>query len=122
MRSTTGVDVEEVLDPLETIERRGFGRYDVFCDWIDLMLSALQSLVLDEVLLGNGPAVWIDTHGHGTTRPLARLEPSMRVLKRNGIARAFTPWQHLTLLRVTFIVRSRRCCCYHPPRGSSSHR
>lgn len=42
MSSTVGVDVEEILDPLETIEDRGFGRYDVFRDWVDLMLSALQ--------------------------------------------------------------------------------
>lgn len=42
MSSTVGVDVEAILDPLETIERRGFGRYDVFRDWVDLMLSALQ--------------------------------------------------------------------------------
>ena len=35
-------DVERILDPLETIGRRGFGRYDVFRDWVDLMLSALQ--------------------------------------------------------------------------------
>ena len=61
--------------------------------------EALQSLVLDEVLLGNGPATWVDTHGRGTTRPLARIAPSMRVLERIDIARAFTPWQHLGLLR-----------------------
>ena len=42
MSSTVGVDVEEILDPLETIQRRGFSRYDVFRDWIDLILSALQ--------------------------------------------------------------------------------
>ena len=42
MSSTVGVDIEGILDPLETIERRGFGRYDVFRDWVDLMLSALQ--------------------------------------------------------------------------------
>ena len=42
MSSTVGLDVEGILDPLETIEGRGFGRYDVFRDWIDLMLSALQ--------------------------------------------------------------------------------
>ena len=65
----------------------------------DRATGALQSLVLDEVLLGNGPAAWVDTHGHGTTRPLARLAPSMRVLERIDIARAFTPWQHLSLLR-----------------------
>ena len=42
MSNTVGVDVKGILDPLETIERRGFGRYDVFRDWIELMLSALQ--------------------------------------------------------------------------------
>ena len=65
----------------------------------DRATGALQSLVLDEVLLGNGPVAWVDTHGHGTTQPLARIAPSMRVLERVHIARAFTPWQHLSLLR-----------------------
>ena len=42
MSSAVGVDVEPILDPLEEIERRGFSHYDVFRDWIGLMLSALQ--------------------------------------------------------------------------------
>ena len=42
MSSTVDVDVKGILDPLETIERRGFGRYDVFRDWGNLLLSALQ--------------------------------------------------------------------------------
>ncbi|WP_152529728.1 hypothetical protein [Candidatus Halobonum tyrrellensis] len=42
MSSTTGVNVEPILDPVEEIERRGFSRYDVFRDWVDLMLAALQ--------------------------------------------------------------------------------
>lgn len=33
---------DDVLDPLETIAGRGFGRYDVFQDWVGLMLAALQ--------------------------------------------------------------------------------
>lgn len=42
--------VDDVLDPLETITSRGFGRYDVFCDWVGLMLAALQDD--DETYLG----------------------------------------------------------------------
>ncbi|WP_227356357.1 hypothetical protein [Haladaptatus salinisoli] len=61
--------------------------------------GALQSLVLDQVLLAGGSAVWVDAHGHGTTRHLARIAPSMRVLDRIKIARAFTPWQHQSLCR-----------------------
>lgn len=61
--------------------------------------GSLHSLVLDQVLLGAGSALWIDTHGNGRTEPLAELVPAMRVLDRIGIARAFTPWQHCSLLR-----------------------
>ncbi|WP_458209161.1 hypothetical protein [Haladaptatus sp. NG-SE-30] len=59
--------------------------------------GALQSLVLDQLLLEGGSAVWVDAHGHGTTQPLSRIAPSMRVLDHIRIARAFTPWQHQSL-------------------------
>lgn len=65
----------------------------------DRTTGALQSLVLDHALVDRGRAVWVDARGNGTTRPLARLAPSMRALDRVRIARAFTPWQHLSLLR-----------------------
>ena len=42
MSSAVGVDVKLILNPLEEIGRRGFSRYNIFRDWIDLMLSALQ--------------------------------------------------------------------------------
>lgn len=61
--------------------------------------GALQSLVLDHILLENGPAVWVDAKGHSTTQTLAQVAPSMRTLDRVHIARAFTPWQHQSLLR-----------------------
>lgn len=35
-------DVSPVIKPLEVIESRGFGGYDVFRDWVRLMLAALQ--------------------------------------------------------------------------------
>ncbi|WP_266081009.1 P-loop NTPase family protein [Haladaptatus caseinilyticus] len=60
--------------------------------------GALHSLVLDHLLLEDGSAIWIDAHGHGTTQPLMRIAPSMHLLERIRIARAFTPWQHQSLL------------------------
>lgn len=36
------VPVDDVVEPLETIVRRGFSEYDVFRDWTELMLAALQ--------------------------------------------------------------------------------
>ena len=62
------------------------------------MTGSLQSLVLDQLLLEQGSAIWIDAHGHGTTQPLTRITPSMRILDRIHIARAFTPWQHQSLV------------------------
>ncbi len=61
--------------------------------------GALASLVADRVLLGGGTATWVDARGRATTAPLARVAPSARVLERVRVARAFTPWQHLSLLR-----------------------
>ena len=63
------------------------------------MTGSLQSLVLDQLLLDDGSALWIDAHGNGTTHPLTRITPSMRVLNRIHIARAFTPWQHQSLVQ-----------------------
>ena len=36
------VPTDDVLAPLETIAGRGFSSYDVFRDWTELMLAALQ--------------------------------------------------------------------------------
>lgn len=65
----------------------------------DRITGALQSLVLDHILVDGGPAVWVDAKGNSTTRTLAQVAPSMRTLERIHIARAFTPWQHQSLLR-----------------------
>ncbi|WP_135536501.1 hypothetical protein [Halostella pelagica] len=54
----------------------------------------LQSLVLDHLLLSDGPAFWVDAHGHATTTSLARLTPSQRLLDRIHVARGFTAYQH----------------------------
>ncbi|SDM99101.1 Rad51 protein [Halogranum gelatinilyticum] len=65
----------------------------------DRLTGALQSLVLDHILVADGSAVWVDAKGNSTTRTLAQVAPSMRTLERIHVARAFTPWQHQSLLR-----------------------
>jgi len=54
----------------------------------------LQSLVLDHLLLNDGPAFWVDTKGHATTTTLSRIAPSRRLLDRIHVARGFTAYQH----------------------------
>jgi hypothetical protein len=58
----------------------------------------LHTLVVDHVSLNPGSAYWVDTHGHATTQPLARLAPDRRVLDRIQVARGFTPFQHYALV------------------------
>ena len=54
----------------------------------------LQSLVLDHLLLHDGPAFWVDADGHATTTILAQIAPSQRMLNRIHVARGFTAYQH----------------------------
>ncbi len=54
----------------------------------------LQSLVLDHLLLHEGPAFWVDANGHATTTTLAQIAPSQRLLDRIQVARGFTAYQH----------------------------
>ncbi|WP_255171204.1 hypothetical protein [Natrononativus amylolyticus] len=58
----------------------------------------LHTLVVDHVLTTRGRAVWVDTHGHATTQPLARLAPTPRVLDRIHVARGFTQYQHVAIV------------------------
>ena len=62
-------------------------------------VGTIQSLVIDHVLTGAGrTAVWVDSNGLATTSCLTRLAPSMRLLDRIDVARAFTPYQHHSLV------------------------
>ncbi len=54
----------------------------------------LQSLVLDHLLLHDGPSFWVDANGHATTTTLAQIAPSQRLLNRIRVARGFTAYQH----------------------------
>lgn len=64
----------------------------------DRAAEALHSLVLDHLLLNETEAVWVDARNNATTQPLAKLAPSMRVLDRIDVARAFTPFQHFGII------------------------
>jgi len=54
----------------------------------------LQPLVLDHLLLNDGPAFLIDANGHAMTTTLAQIAPSQRLLNRIHVARGFTAYQH----------------------------
>lgn len=60
----------------------------------DRGVPILQSLVLDHLLMNDGPAFWVDASGYATTATLARLTPSQRLLDRIHVARGFTTHQH----------------------------
>ena len=60
----------------------------------DRGVPILQSLVLDHLLLHDGPAFWVDANGHATTKTLAQIAPSQRLLNRIHVARGFTAYQH----------------------------
>jgi hypothetical protein len=65
----------------------------------DRATGALASLVLDHAMFTDGPVWWVDSGGHAQTGRLARLAPSRRTLERIRVARAFTPYQHSSLVQ-----------------------
>ena len=64
----------------------------------DRAAEALHSLVLDHLLLNETEAVWVDARNNATTQPLAKLAPSMQLLDRVNVARAFTAFQHFGII------------------------
>jgi len=65
----------------------------------DRGVPVVQSLVLDHLLLADGPAFWVDANGYATTTSLARLAPSNRLLDRIHVARGFTAYQHYGIVK-----------------------
>jgi hypothetical protein len=57
-------------------------------------IPILQSLILDHLLLHNGPAFWVDANRHVTTTTLTQIAPSQRLPDRIHVARDFTAYQH----------------------------
>ncbi len=59
--------------------------------------GAIQSLVLNEMIVQGGDAVWVDSHGNASTHAFNRIAPDERFLERIRVARAFTAYQHFSL-------------------------
>jgi hypothetical protein len=59
----------------------------------------LRALVLDHALGTGGQVRWIDSRSHARTDRLAQLAPDPRALDRIRIARGFTAYQHVALVR-----------------------
>lgn len=64
----------------------------------DRATGPLQSLVLDHVMLSEGEARWVDANGNASTTALATIAPSRRTLSRIHVARAFTAFQHHSIV------------------------
>lgn len=71
----------------------------VLLDLDERLVHALGALVVDHLLRSEGLAWWVDADGHARTTVLGELAPSRRLLDRVRVARAFTAFQHATLLR-----------------------
>jgi hypothetical protein len=61
-------------------------------------MRVVQILVLDHLLLNPGYIEWVSAGGHAATHLFARLAPSDQFLDRISVARAFTPYQHASLI------------------------
>ena len=82
----------------------------------------LQSLVLDHLLLHDGPAFWVDANGHATTTTLAQIAPSQRLLNRIHVARGFTAYQHYsTVCDLPTAVNQFIQASTSDPRAGSQH-
>ena len=65
----------------------------------DRVTGALQSLVLDHMLVSDGQALWVDAKNNATTTSLVRVAPSRRILDQINVARGFTAFQHYSLIK-----------------------
>ena len=60
--------------------------------------EALHSMVINQILLFGGEAAWIDTGNMCSTHLMSGLSPTENLLDRITVARAFTPYQHFSLV------------------------
>ena len=60
--------------------------------------EALHSMVINQLLLFGGEAAWIDTGNMCSTHLMSGLSPTENLLDRITVARAFTPYQHFSLV------------------------
>lgn len=63
----------------------------------DLGVTPVQTLLLDQLLVHDGAALWVDGNGAARTPRLRELAPHQRYLDRVHVGRAFTAYQHSSL-------------------------
>ncbi len=79
-------------------------RLPSLCEGVNLLRpdkqkkEALASLVLDYLIRNKGKTVWIDSCNYASTHLMHRLTPDPRLLDKIEVARAFTPYQHFSLI------------------------
>ena len=61
-------------------------------------MAAMQTLVLDHVLMEGGDALWVDARNNAATHKLMQVAPSTRTLAKIRVARAFTAFQHHSIV------------------------
>lgn len=60
---------------------------------------ALQTLLVDHLLLEHGRGAWVGTGRYCTTDTLVSVAPDRRILDRVDVARGFTPYQYTAIIR-----------------------
>lgn len=89
------------MDPTELADTIEFPTLDPGITLLSMderATGALQSLVLDHLLLNPGEAYWVDARNNAVTTTLSQVAPSMRILDRIQVARAFTAFQHHSIV------------------------
>lgn len=90
--------IQDHLDGIPTLPTLDSGLVLLETTDNEQAIGPLGSLVLDHLFCSDDRAVWVDSGGHATTQRLARMAPSLGLLERIRVARAFTAYQHYSLV------------------------
>ena len=84
--------------------------------------TAIHHLALQTIRGTDGPTYWLDARNTASTYALHELAPSPRTLRGVKIARAFTAYQHHTLVERVVNTVSPRTGCLVAPNAASLYR
>jgi hypothetical protein len=84
--------------------------------------TVIHRLALQTIQQTDGPTYWLDARNTASTYALHELAPSARTLRGVRIARAFTAYQHHTLVERVVNAVSPRTGCVVVPNAASLYR
>lgn len=84
--------------PSDVPELPRFGNEVTLLETSEQTPGALHAVVLDHILSAEGGGIWIDSNNRARTHRLTDIAPSGPVLERVHVARAFTAYQHYSLV------------------------